>query len=104
MSNSTETIQLGLRVPAAVYKGLGAMADKAGTSRTGYAQLLLIAAYSARCAPSGDRDLDAAVGRVAVLWGEGLDTAAIAKAVGLSEPTVVRIVGAWRAELSGKAT
>ena len=57
-----------ISVSALIYDRIGEMALEAGISRSGYASRLLEAAYAARCRPTGDRDLDSAVARVAVLW------------------------------------
>ena len=96
--------QIAITVPVRVYDRVEAFARKAGQTTTGYTTLLFNAAYAARFAPTGDLDLDAAVGRVVVLWGvETANTAEIARHVGLSEATVVNILEAWRAEISGRA-
>ena len=104
MPNTETHSQLHLKVPAKVYARLQSMAEKAGVSRPAYAEQLLLAAYTARCQVTGDRDLDAAVSRVVLMAGlRDYDTAEIAATVGLSEATVVRIRDAWRAEISGRA-
>lgn len=78
-------------------------AIRRGVSTTGFAIVLFEAVYAARAMPggTGDSDLDAAVARSVILFANGLDTAAIAPAVGLSEPTVVKILDAWRREIKG---
>lgn len=96
---ATVTLTIGDKVK----ENLARMAQARGMSTTGFAIVLFEAAYAARAMPggTGDADLDAAVARAVILFANGLDTAAIAPAVGLSEATVVRILDAWRRELRG---
>jgi len=52
--------------------------------------------------PVSDADLDAIVGAVLLLRaGEKWDTATLAKSLGVSEPTVVRILEAWKIYRAG---
>ena len=96
-----EMKQINISVPEVVHSRVAKMAAGAKMAVGPYAATLFIAAYSARVKPpTGDRDLDASVARVAILWAEKRDTAAIADAVGLSEATVVPVLDAWRAEAS----
>ncbi len=96
-----EARQINISVPEVVHARVAKMAVGAKMGVGPYAAQLFLAAYSARVKPPiGDRDLDASVARVAILWAEKRDTAEIAGAVGLSEATVVRILDAWRAEAS----
>lgn len=53
-----------IRASEKVYGGLVKMARRAGRTPALEAQLLFDAAYSARCRPTGDRDLDAAVAAI----------------------------------------
>lgn len=90
-------VNIACRVPPIVHQRIGEMAAKANMPLSTYAAILLQAAYAARVKPpSGDRDLDASVALVAVLWAEQRDTAQIAAALGLAEATVVRIIDGWR--------
>ena len=99
-----EMKQITITVPALVLAGTEAMAKKARTKLPAYVGQLFLAAYSARAKPpTGDRDLDAAVARVAILWVEERNTADIAEAVGLQEATVVRVLDAWRDEMGWAA-
>lgn len=100
----TERRQIGISVSPKVYERIHQMAKSAGMTGTAYANLLFDAAYSARCKPTGDLDLDAAVARVVVLWGANrFDAPAIAAHVGLSETTVTRIIDGWKSEISLRA-
>lgn len=102
MANTeTHLVHIACRVPPVVAKRMAELAAAAKTPLSTYAAQLLIAAYSARVKPpTGDRNLDAAVARIAILWAEKRNTADVAAAVGLSEPTVIRVLDAWRAEVS----
>lgn len=103
MATDDKLVPIACRVPPIVATRLNQLAVGAKMATSTYAAQLLIAAYSARVKPpTGDRDLNASVSRVAILWADKRNTAAIAAAVGLSEPTVVRILDAWRAEVSLK--
>jgi hypothetical protein len=97
-----ETRQVNVLVTAKMHEGLQKLAKAAHMPLSTYARLLLQAAYAARRGETGDRDLDAAVARVVLLWGAAFEPAAIARTVGLSEPTVRRILDAWREEIGGR--
>lgn len=86
-------------VTPTMFDRLEKMAGTAKCSPAAYASMLFYAAYSARCQETGDRDLDAAVSRVALLFGTQFDIASIAKAVGLSEGFVERVIAGWRSEM-----
>lgn len=92
-----------LTISDKVKTNLARTAQARGMSTTGFAIILFEAAYAARATPggTGDVDLDAAVARSVILFANGLDTSAIAPAVGLSEATIVRILDAWRSEVKG---
>ena len=92
--------QINISVPDVVHARLEKMAGAARMPLSTYAAQLFIAAYSSKVKPpTGDRDLDASVARVAILYAEKRDTAAIADAVGLSEACIVRVIDAWRDEV-----
>ena len=63
--NPLPTVPLAICVSDALAKNLDKMARGRGVSRTLFAQQLFDAAYAARCAPTGDAALDAAVGGAA---------------------------------------
>jgi hypothetical protein len=56
-----KTQRLFVDVPEVIADNLAAMARKIGVSRNVYVKQLFEAAYSARCAPTDDRELDAAM-------------------------------------------
>lgn len=70
------------------------MATKHGYRATSYAKMLFEAAFASRVATQPDRDLGATV----LLNAARIDPEAIARAVRLSEATVVQIIDAWRRE------
>jgi len=89
-----------LRVTGKAYQRLGQMARQRGYSATGYAHLLFEAAFAARIGqergdPVTDAELDQQVRLVFACAGQG-DTAAIAKATGMPEARVERILHALR--------
>lgn len=90
--------QLTFSVDDKVYQRLTDMARQRDMSTGPYAKVLFEAAYAARHRQSGDPDLDARVGLAVVLLGAKQDSATIAKAIGLSEPTVLKIIDAWKRE------
>lgn len=57
-------VHIGFDVSSRLADNLAAMARKRGQSRDAFAQTLFDAAYSARCKPTGDRELDAAVAAI----------------------------------------
>lgn len=83
------------RIPADMARKLAADAHKRGMNMSAFARVLLEAAWSARSAETGDRDLDATVAAALLLAAGGLDTERIARALKCSEAVVVRIVRAW---------
>lgn len=89
-----------LRMPAKTYRRLGEMALARGYSAAGYAHLLFDAAFAARVGqerddPVTDADLDEQVRLVFACAGQA-NTAAIARATGLPEARVERILAAWK--------
>ncbi len=87
-----------LTVDDRVYAKLTDMARKRSYTTTTYAQMLFDAAYASRVGVMSDVDIDAQIARAIILHGSKQDTAVIAKAVGLSESTVTKVIGAWRSE------
>lgn len=87
--------QITISLDAKVHEVATAQAKKLGYSVTGYVTLLFEAAYAARFGKSGDKELDQVVAGTLMLHGSGIDYAAIAKALGVTEETVEKVVGAW---------
>lgn len=95
-----EKKQFGFAVSAAVHAGVAARADKLGMAPTTYAKLLFEAGYAARIGQErsedpADAELDEQVRLVFAPAGQA-DTAAIARATGVPEPRVVKILEGWR--------
>lgn len=94
--------QLNIGIDELVFERLTKMANAAGMPVSSYARVLFEAAYSARCAETGDRDLDATVAAALILSGSDLDTEQVARALKAPEVVIVRILDAWReARLAG---
>lgn len=92
--------QLNISIDDKVHSNLSTMARDASMPVSTYAKVLFEAAYAARWNSSGDLTLDAKVGAAVVLFfGAKKDSATIAKALGVSEPLVEKIVSAWRREV-----
>lgn len=87
---------------------LARQAQARGLSMTKWANHLFDAAFLSACAreksmPGTDADLDAIVGATLLLRArEKWDTATIARSLGVSEPTIVRILDAWREYRAGE--
>jgi hypothetical protein len=92
------TRQVNFSVEDRVYATLEKQAAKLGYRATAYAKMLFEAAFASRCGVAFDADLDTQIAAAIVLHGARNDTATIAKAVRLSEPTVIRVIDAWRRE------
>jgi len=96
------TVSVTLRISAKTRDRLSATAKAKGLgSTTAYAQMLFDAGYAARIGqereePPVDRELDTQVRLVFACAGQA-DTAAIAKATGVPEPRVVRILEGFKA-------
>jgi len=75
------------------------MAAKRGYSLTGYDKVLFEAAYSSNVGFQPNRDMDIAIARAMVMWGAKNDTNTIAKSLGLSQATVIKIIDAWKHEV-----
>lgn len=102
MSRADEKHSISFEVTAKVFDRLSEMAAERRTRPAVYAKMLFEAAYSARLGIQSDLDLDAAIARAVLLSAEGCDTAELASVTGLSEPTVVRVLDAWRGEMREK--
>lgn len=88
--------QITIGIDERVHNKLAIMAKKAGMDVTGYAEVLLSAAYAARCGVKDDPDLADAVAGTILLFGGGLDTCAAAKTLQLPESQVASILASWR--------
>ncbi len=95
-----ENMQFAIRVNAKVHAGVSKRAAAMGMTATGFAKLLFEAGFAARVGqerdvPAVDGELDEQVRLIFACAGQA-NTAAIAKATGLPEPRVVRILEAWK--------
>jgi hypothetical protein len=90
--------QVNFSVDDRVFATLEKQGAKHGYKPTAYAKMLFEAAFASRLGVQPDVDLDDQVAAAIALHGARNDTATIAKAVRLSEPTVIRIIDAWRRE------
>lgn len=94
------TVTLSIPVSQGQHRHLTAAAERLGYPASRYAALLFEAAYAARIgqereSPPADRELDEQVRLVFALAGQA-STAAIARATGVPEHRVVRILDAWK--------
>lgn len=102
------SITVNLKLHPKVYQRLHDMGKPRGYTPTAYAHLLFDAGFAARVGQVRgdlvtDAELDEQVKLVFACAGQG-DTAAIARATGLPEARVVRILDAWReASRAGRA-
>lgn len=90
--------QINFSVEDRVYVTLEKRGAVHGYKPTAYAKALFEAAFACRVGVSPDPDLDAQIATAGVLHGAKQDSATIAQMVGLSEPTVLRVIDAWRRE------
>jgi hypothetical protein len=90
--------QVNFSVDDRVFATLEKLADKHGYKATSYAKMLFEAAFAARVGVAADQDIDVQIGAAVVLHAARQDTSVIAKAVRLSEATIVKIIDAWRRE------
>lgn len=96
----TASHHIGLRLTGAAYRALQARARRAGYSTTGYGQLLFDAAFAARIGQERegapvDGELDEQIRLVFCMAGQA-NTHAIAKATGIPEQRVERILEGFR--------
>lgn len=99
-------ISITIKVPAAAHMKLHQMGKARAYKPSDYAQLLFDAAFAARIgqergAPVTDAELDQQVRLVFACAGQA-DTAAIAKATGVPEPRVVKILDGFRTIRGGR--
>lgn len=95
-----QNISITVKVNARQQQRLHEQARKHGYQASAYAQMIFDAAYSARVGQENDytatdADMDEMLRAVLCLAGQ-FNTASIARAVGIAEPLVVRILDAWR--------
>lgn len=90
--------QINFTVDDRVYAALERHAGAHGHKPTSYAKMLFEAAFASRVGVQPDANLDDQIAAAIVLHGAKQDSATIAKLVRLSEPTVIRIIDAWRRE------
>jgi 2-hydroxychromene-2-carboxylate isomerase len=90
--------QVNFSIDERAFATLEKHAAQHGQKATSYAKLLFEAAFASRVGVQPDSDIDFQIATAIVLHGARKDSAAIAKAVRLSEPTVIRIIDAWRSE------
>lgn len=95
-----QPITITIKVAPKAHQRLHELGKPRGYSPTAYAQLLFEAGFAARIGqergdPISDAELDEQVRLVFACAGQG-DTVAIAKATGIPEPRVVRILQALR--------
>lgn len=90
--------QINFSIEDRIFTVLEKHAATLGYKPTSYAKMLFEAAFASRVGVQPDVDLDDQVAAAIVLHGARKDSATIALATGLSEPTVLRIIDAWRSE------
>lgn len=100
MTFTVRPITITLKVLPRMHQHMHEMGRKLGYTGTQYAELLLSATFAARVGQErreepSDRELDEQVKLVFACAGQG-STAAIAKATGVPEARVVKILEAWR--------
>lgn len=91
-------VQINFDVDERIGTRLAKMAGDRGLTRIGYAKMLFEAAYSARCGVQPDTEIDEQIKIALVLWAAKQDTTTISKAVGLSEPTIIKAIDCWKRE------
>jgi hypothetical protein len=91
------TRQINFSVDDRVYAALEKHAAKHGAKgATTFAKMLFEAAFASRVSVQPDPSIDEQVGLALVMHAARADTARISEAVRLSEPTVLKIIDAWR--------
>jgi hypothetical protein len=94
------SILITIKVPPQTHRRLYEQAKAKGYSASAYAQMLFDAAFAARMGqlrddPVGDAELDEQVWLVFACAGQG-DVAAIAKATGVKQTLVAKILAGWK--------
>jgi hypothetical protein len=99
-----------INITALAKKTLDRQAAERGCASSLWASQVFDIGFAAVCGreksmPVSDTDLDAIVGATLLLWeGEKWNTDAIAKGLGVPEPTVVRILKGWKKYRRGAGT
>ena len=98
---AANAISITIKVPPRAHQRLFEQGKAKGYTPSAYAQMLFDAGFAARIGqergdPPADRELDEQVRLVFACAGQG-DTTAIAKATGVPEPRVVKILDGFRA-------
>jgi len=99
---STKVVEIKINVPLKAKATLDRQARDRGCAPSLWANQIFDVGFAAICArersmPITDGDLDAICAATLMLWaGPSWDTEAIAKALGVPEATVVRILDGWR--------
>ncbi|UDF29342.1 UNVERIFIED_ORG: helix-turn-helix domain-containing protein [Roseateles sp. XES5] len=107
MTVRSKMVGISISVTEKAKQNLDRQARERGIGLSLWAGQLFDAAFASVCAreksmPISDGDLDAIVGATLLLRArERWDTATIAQALGVSEPTVVRILDCWREYRAG---
>jgi len=109
MTFRSKMIGVQISVTEKAKQTLDRQAAERGISSSMWAGQLFDAGFAAACAreksmPIADGDLDAIMGAVLLLRArEQWDTATIAKSLGVSEPTIVRMLDGWKEYRAGQA-
>ncbi len=107
MTFRSKMVGIQFSVPEKAKATLDRQARERGIATSLWASQLFDMGFAAVCGreksmPVADGDLDAIVGAVLLLRErEKWDTASLAKSLGVSEPTVVRILDAWKLYRAG---
>lgn len=99
--SKSSLIGIQINVTKKAKENLDRQARDRGIATSIWAGQLFDIGFAAVCAreksmPITDKDLDAICGGTLLLWSSHWNTADIAQALGVSEPTVVRILDGWR--------
>ncbi|MBX4884002.1 hypothetical protein HJA90_10450 [Rhizobium bangladeshense] len=109
MTFRSKMVGIQLSVAEKAKATLDRQAKERGISTSVWAGQIFDMGFAAVCGreksmPISDQDLNAIVGAVLLLRAkEKWDTATLAKSLGVSEPTVVRILDAWKTYRAGQA-
>ncbi len=99
-------VSLTIKVNPVAHRQLAADARERGYGATAYAQMLFDAAFAARIGQErGEEPVDAELDRQVMLvfrLAGQTDTASVARATGIPEPRVVRILDGWKAAGEGR--
>lgn len=108
MSPRMKMVGVQISIPERAKQTVDRQARERGVSTTIWVGQLFDMGFAAVCSreksmPISDDDLNAIVGAVLLLRErEKWDTASLAQSLGVSEPTVVRILDAWKTYRAGQ--